>query len=1373
MTRVIKNRFHIILTAVLSIMIMLTALPIQKAGQVRVEAASFQVNANNLYFDITDLPNKSMWNNNVYVYFTNWGNFHKMSKCNGVDIYYLDLTGWNMNGYGDYIFTKGNDWNDINAYDNTRTVTGPMSLGGISSKGVYCSWNGNYGNINGKKVYSINASNTAVEHLSPVPAGGTRRIYFDATFSKLSYKTDNTNSQGDPNAVHSTLNYGNSTNIPYDNDSVYYYITGNGNQRWSGPMTRLSGTDLWYVDIFPNKQKNIRFTSWQNPSNETAAENGDGTAMYAIPSGDRDTFFADTGDSVVYNGNGGNRGGYWGNHNDLRDAESAKNTTVVSMPSSSMTESDDVLYLNSTFFDYYTDYELNGFNRVNYPVNTVSQTDANNFASHRNWVPFRQLSQAMSGYYTTNNVPSSNTIYTGHYQPSVTGWGYPFSDIAGSLSLRGWSDYPGRFQVNNNSVRSLDSTGTNFYRYATQGILSNTLYNGQPVLYGTTTVLPHFNSDFLNGNNSKNAKLGEVYENVAFPFTKVDRDGNGIYYWSFDSAATTLRLNKNTNNETKTEYPYYLKKVGGATVVDRWGKTTEASRAGGTTNGVNNTKYDRNITESRNDSGSVWSKNLVSAGIAHYKDQDGHTNDYASNKYGFFPLNDTSINESNKAGAAKYNYGFGTKLEFNFTLSNNGNISIVNGANEAITAATTFNFSGDDDVWVFIDDKLVLDIGGDHGRTSGCINFSRNNYYDYSYSYRRDDINEQMYQSHDDVNIVTNRVNAASVLVSEVKKSTNHNTVYSNVGTGVTGNATQESLWTKLGISTDAQKDKFYKSSHKLTFFYMERGMWESNMRLQFNFPDNDTLEIGKTIDTSNVMSDLKPFFNNASFVFSVSNLVTHYGAKAETAASGYNISQQDIADYGSASGTQLKPVKGAKYTKNGGETEYTVGNNGRISLKNGEYASFTNQFRLGSYVGISEILTDTESNLYSRTWAITENGEPVTSYGQSSKVTGNIPKNPLSGTGNAPDDNRTEKTDAFSGGNYNAYTTAAKPTGNAILFRSYSNPDDSVNIKLRATVTNKVNTGSLVVSKAKANMTDDISGSYTFTVTFSNIGGVGLTYQGATTLQKSCTLQLNEEKTWSGIPVGTEYTIVETVTDGSTLDSVNGTDNDATVNLSTRVVKGVISYDANTNTKGEVDSITFVNTKEELVSIDIIKVWDRLLGTTVPVKAYLRLEYTTTPDDDSSWDAVDGYSKFELTATKNGVTVTNENLGTTAAPVINKQSWKYTISGLPQKDGTDTYYYRLREYDSTGTDLLSPLDKFSNKFTVSYGDIISADDNIKELTVTNTYTYINMPETGVSPIVNFAVIGVSAVVLAVIALLIYKRRLQTAEIYTDERRRH
>ena len=115
----------------------------------------------------------------------------------------------------------------------------------------------------------------------------------------------------------------------------------------------------------------------------------------------------------------------------------------------------------------------------------------------------------------------------------------------------------------NNSQRNDDNTeGSNHTNYAYQGLVADTTSTGKadgaPLLNGTTseTVEPHFNKEFLLGKNSKNAKLGEVYDNVAFPFTKkqIFDEDQGVDYWCFDSKDTTLYLKQNSEQNSDSKY---------------------------------------------------------------------------------------------------------------------------------------------------------------------------------------------------------------------------------------------------------------------------------------------------------------------------------------------------------------------------------------------------------------------------------------------------------------------------------------------------------------------------------------------------------------------------------------------------------------------------------------------------------------------------------------------------------------------------------------------------------------------------------------------------------------------------------------------------
>src|SRR5699024_4009876 len=96
-------------------------------------------------------------------------------------------------------------------------------------------------------------------------------------------------------------------------------------------------------------------------ANAGIAWNGDGTDWLEIPAFEEPCFYADSGDSVTYYSKEGNtRGGYWDEKGALRDAEKGKNTDVVDIKSEAFEKEADTMYVNSTFYDYYTDYELNG-----------------------------------------------------------------------------------------------------------------------------------------------------------------------------------------------------------------------------------------------------------------------------------------------------------------------------------------------------------------------------------------------------------------------------------------------------------------------------------------------------------------------------------------------------------------------------------------------------------------------------------------------------------------------------------------------------------------------------------------------------------------------------------------------------------------------------------------------------------------------------------------------------------------------------------------------------------------------------------------------------------------------------------------------------
>ena len=1202
---------------------------------------------------------------------------------------------------------------------------------------------------------------------------GATRIYYDATFSKMALNGD-TDDFSIPKANN-------------NKETIYYRIKGDGVESESGTLVK-DGTNenLYYIDI-PQGYRSIIFSGDAINGDKETKGNGVSTEWLPIPTDDKNCFYADTNDDAVYKND--TRDGYWAPKGTLRDAETWKNpdTKVVDIAAAEFTEKPNTKYVTSTLYDYYTDYELNGKNRKNY--------DNDNAVNQRHWVPFRQFDQAISDYYQSyvdknTEKPIIYPIYTGHFQPSD--WDPKFADIASTLNLYGWSSYNIFIAANNSNYDIGGNANGKKNAYAFQGIVADKRdSDGDIVMNGTTLKEPHFNEEFLTSKNSKNAKLGEVYHNVEFPFTQKevfvesDQKGKGVKYWWFDSSKTSLYLRKDTNSDQ-----LYLGN-------DSTGETTA--------------EY---LSEASHNVDSASDPNKVST------------------PYGFFPFNETTTSKS----AVRYNYGYGAKLEIPFTLTSTG--TVKDDYNNEIPIR--FYFSGDDDVWVFIDNQLVLDIGGAHARVSGVLEFDQ-----------RD-----------------NKKNTVTSYVSRVKNSKTDN--YGAEDCDENKHETETSI-TYLGTT-----EKYYKNAsvsipnlstgkHTLTMYYMERGMWESNMAVAFNFPDNNELQVQKEVDLTNVTDDdFKNCFKDQKiFNFTIQNQATHYGEK-EAAGSdtsgtkevnltadcdeikpatnstegeyifkldtnpeqgsgpegekvlhwyarytdtepvsaarkkrygiltlknpidikderfltfqvyvdpkdhggdlslnnlylelldennvqkgslgttgingttygsvelvtgkwvtvkldlnkmkkqddfnnyvktirvgdnysrhiyfrnftfipkavpstmtGFTTDQKEIPDYGSAKSGNLENAINAQYTSTEDSDTQLVDEDGRFVLEDGETVTFSDQFRRGSYISLKEELNQ---NLYDTTWTVCENGHVVESMKEGNSVTlpSTIPS--LDGqTGSSPNDGRTEKKGADKEQEGNKYNEN-KPSADTIVFRSYKDPDEtsSTLTKLKVKYVNTVKTGGLKIQK-KAAEGETLTGTYTFKVTFNDVGGEGLEEKP---IERTVTIDMGKGEstgTITGIPVGTRYTIEEVKTDDSRLQSVTVPKGQSAQVIYNTMVEGEIVASKNPDNPNDPNDLEvtaiFTNTKRKLINIEFDKLWkdanDTVLGTTnQPNEIYIQLQRKNSAAD-AKWEVVD----YPTSGSKY-VTVRHTDNG-----------WLYPFNNLDQYpvggSANNNYIYRIVE---------------------------------------------------------------------------------------------
>lgn len=1131
------------------------------------------------------------------------------------------------------------------------------------------------------------------------PADGIT-VYYDATLSKLSYAhTQNVKGTGD--------------GIPYSkNGPIYFYATNaTGTTSYTGEMEiapEENYKDVYKVTLQKGYTK-IRFAAY--PVNGTnVAENGDATDLVDIPEKmTNPCYYGDSSDDIIYRDTQGNRGGYWGKAYTVRDAETGKGNKIVDVPHGEEKRNADKLYVNTTIYDYYSDYELNGKNRDNYPKQE-------NVTNHRIYQPFRQFNMALSDYYLKNQAESP--LYWGNFQ------NYPdshFNDIAETMELFGYnidsSNGNEKFFYENNSMWGRKDSknplpnGNN----ATQGLVADKLSNNNLQLKTEkgTALAPFFDKKFLSGTNSKNTVLGKVYENVTFPFVK-----KGMY-WTFDSADNEAD-NKNLQLKYDDTDKYFLQSntnpVKGCTTT-------------GQTNGGN-----------------------------------------------YFPLN-----SSDQSGdASRLNYGFGQKFDLKFRLTSDG--KVVNPDNNK-KENIKFDFSGDDDVWVFIDGQLVLDIGGDHGVVTGKIDFADK-----------------------------------KATVSSVKNDSTN---------GARGNV-------ETSFPAALETKDYFTKEHTLTMFYMERGLWESNMKITFNFPQENTLTVEKEVDTTGANDIFKEALADVgTFDFEIKNLATSGETKEVSAPSspeekkvfndysdntsisgtgvydsnveviddptnsekekiisyyypgkknatdpqsktderlvkikakdgntfnasdsnGYKYLQFDVYNTDeNVSGTDpfvalvdengtrigawasfltyngrnnnidkqtwktiridleklkkykldtsttefnfskvkeiqfaywndvtiyidkfsfVKPASGEKtgFTTaqedipdygsinskklepvNGSYYQNTKGDtiiysDGLLSIGNKESAVFSDQFRRGSYLSIAE--KNVSPDVFTTTWSLYENGA-IVKANDLSKITDKV-----TGSGQTSVANQSGYEVKDGRTEQSSTSTVPKPTEPTIVFRSYANPDsDNAVINLKAKYVNKLRTGSISLKKSLSeDETESQPGrKYQFIIEYRNVAGMKLEANiGKEVIKQTIELKAGEDTTIQGIPAGTDYTIYEEIPENADYSlekvEVSNNGNDKNVKAENNVVTGTVVADDVNNSIST--AVTFVNTVTPLISISGTKTWEGGMTADTPKNIVVQIQYLNS-----------GTGKYEQARDKSENLIPNQ--------VVNIDTdWKYTFTGL------------------------------------------------------------------------------------------------------------
>lgn len=962
-----------------------------------------------------------------------------------------------------------------------------------------------------------------------------------------------------------------------------------------------------------------------------------------------------------------------------------------------------LLYITSTFYDYYSDEELSGRNRK----------DLNGFdhaPGSKDKLQARNFNAAISDYF------AGTTLVTGNGRQSPLYFGEFTQASTSDLNRFIWE--------NNNG----EPNRVNGKAGARQGLADQSLgADGQLTMSGIPA--PYFNESFLRGNNLLGTNIGYVFPEVAFPFVK-----NSSGYWEFNSydSSQTLRMKLDPSGS------YFLDRVG--------------------------------------------EKNAV----------HGFTSTSVTANSNFFPFNGTA--ESGKT--EKLNYAFGARLDIPFYMTSDGQVE-MNGKKENIV----FQFSGDDDIWIYIDGQLVLDIGGDHGAVDGKIDFH------------------------------------------ECKATTT-----TNGGWGCLG---ADSSFAPL----DSSKE------HTLTMFYMERGLWESNMKITFNFPQSNELEIEKEVviprGVNSWFSAAVQSLHNIEFPVSVKNLVasgpevgvdsvqpaveraadlitggtsaslanekwsavcavgsgggrnevlqyyypgrknyldpqsvtdsrsiyidvnvsltgveeqvSKYGyiqldtyaessatepfialmdgngnriggwasgcaydsasrsmgdrtwktlkisvdklrqvsgssfdygnirriqfayhdavkiyldniyikAPAQYAKStGFTKDDKVIPDYGSVASRSPMEANGAEYLREGTDRPSHM-TDGHVYLKNGDKVTFSDQFRRKSYLCITE---DVDASVFDTAWILYENGLKE-----------------KSGAGVSVDDGRTS-----SGPYASAPELPTRKPQQSILFSSRENSLTDYFVKTVKYV-NTLKLGNIRICKLLQEGQQDDGREYTFELVFSNVAGMKL--EGEVPITKRVRVKAGAEhaQLLSGIPAGTQYTIreIKEAEDSFTLIDVKTEGNDhAIVDTVLQEVTGSIVADGT-----EADTFTFINDVNESIEIAGTKLWDAVPEDAIPSDITLRLERKLAGAEDSTYERARDMQEREIAD----------------LVVRGDTDWKFLFQNVPKYNGTGSgrqeYVYRVVELKAGDTEVEN------TRFLWSGGTAVTADGQTEPVyDITNTY---------------------------------------------------
>lgn len=538
---------------------------------------------------------------------------------------------------------------------------------------------------------------------------------------------------------------------------------------------------------------------------------------------------------------------------------------------------------------------------------------------------------------------------------------------------------------------------------------------------------------------------------------------------------------------------------------------------------------------------------------------------------GYYPFN-----QSQPGDMSNITNCFGTRFDIDYAMPDK--TGVVNGEK------MQFNFTGDDDMWVYIDGHLVLDLGGSHAKASGSINLA-----DMKVTYS------------------TGYYNATYDKVTD-KNSASCD--YFKTGEFAIGNDVKK-------ILQDTTR------THKMTIFYMERGLFDSNLSFNFFLPQTNSLTVEQKTDTSNVNSAL---VNDTLQTADKDVFQTYIKSNSKSAASNNTASVTEdftrkdvygntqVLQKGSSSAAQtgtpftnsmsgdgvFAPIGNTNFVwedKNSTNTTKGKGTptDGTVELLYNQSATFNDQFANGSKFKLTS-------------------PDALKSF-DLPNLTENQPTSKNNGRSRSDYYETTLKVTDISG-------SELTPNGGAYNFGDGS--DNAV--KINAEYTNKVRVGSVAFTKNIQGDNPDTSKYFTFKIQMRNIFGdtsdsewkvyEGLDFtvsgiQGVKKLGSEGTVDLKhgETLTIDGVPIGTEYRITEIESGDYSVSSVT---QDTDVAKNSNMVSETNGFNAKLPTSGVGQTASYtVNNTNQKVTV-LYRYQDRAVETGLPTDLENHYTYFT-----------------------------------------------------------------------------------------------------------------------------------------------------------------